>query len=83
MNHTSVPESTTKLECLCASYEAKDIYNLDETGLFYKIVPNRTMCLKGEKYIGGKASMERLAVMLCCDMTGDLEKLLVIIKVKK
>lgn len=65
-------------------YSAKDIFNADETGLFYKLMPNRTLKLKSEKYIGEKLSKERITVLVAANMTGSVKrrKLLVIVKLK-
>ncbi|XP_054724765.1 tigger transposable element-derived protein 4-like [Uloborus diversus] len=68
---------------ICEGYEAKDIYNADETGLFFRVLPNKTLCFKGEKRSGGKSSKERLTVLLCCNSEGEFEVLLVIGKAKK
>ncbi len=72
-----------KLQNIVAGYEAKDIYNGDETGLFYRAFPNKTLCLRGEKCTGGKISKERLTIFVCGNMCGDLEMPLVIGKAKK
>ncbi|UYV75599.1 hypothetical protein LAZ67_13000702 [Cordylochernes scorpioides] len=32
---------------LLAKYSPQDIFNADETGLFYKLLPNRTMTIRG------------------------------------
>jgi hypothetical protein len=37
-----------KLPNLLKNYKACDIFNADETGLFYKLMPNKTLQLKGE-----------------------------------
>ena len=37
---------------------AKDIFNVDETGLFYKCMPNKTLTFKGDRCSGGKNSKE-------------------------
>ncbi|XP_054721300.1 tigger transposable element-derived protein 6-like [Uloborus diversus] len=68
---------------ICEGYEAKDIYNADETGLFFRVLPNKTLCFKGEKCSGGKSSKERLTVLLCCNSEGEFEVPLVIGKAKK
>jgi len=54
------------------------IYNADETGLFYKMLPNRTLKFKGEKCSGGKISKERLTVLVSASMTGKKMKLIII-----
>ena len=52
-------------------YSDDDIYNADETGLFYKLMPNKTMHRKGRKCVGGKLSKERLTLMLCANASGS------------
>jgi hypothetical protein len=47
------PEMTSEwmhntLPSLLEKYHADDVYNADETGLFYKCLPNKTYTLKGE-----------------------------------
>ncbi|UYV80373.1 TIGD6 [Cordylochernes scorpioides] len=59
---------------LLAKYSPPDIFNADETGLFYKLLPNQTMTIRGEKCEGGKKSKERITVLVCCNMDGS-EKL--------
>ncbi|GBM18126.1 Tigger transposable element-derived protein 4 [Araneus ventricosus] len=34
------------------NYDEKDIFNTDETGLFYKLTPNQTLKFKGRKCVG-------------------------------
>jgi DDE superfamily endonuclease/Tc5 transposase DNA-binding domain/CENP-B N-terminal DNA-binding domain len=51
-------------------YDYKDIFNADETGLFYKLLPNKTMSRKGKTCTGGKLSKERVTVLLCSNATG-------------
>lgn len=65
------------------NYEPKDIFNADETGLFYKLLPNKTLQFKGEKCHGGKKGKERITVMPTANMDGSEKlKLLVIGKFK-
>uniref|UniRef100_A0A914V9J0 Uncharacterized protein n=1 Tax=Plectus sambesii TaxID=2011161 RepID=A0A914V9J0_9BILA len=54
----------TLLKRILESYELKDIFNVDELGLFWKLMPNRTLAFKNEKCSGGKESKERLTVLL-------------------
>lgn len=60
-------------------YAAEDVYNLDETGLFFKCLPNRTFAFKGEKCHGGKHSKERITVVPVCNMTGTHKFPLIVI----
>ena len=65
-------------------YSPEDIYNVDETGLFYKLLPDRTYTFKGENCHGGKRSKERITLLLGSNMTGtDKLKPLVIGKAAK
>lgn len=57
-----------------ASYELRNIFNADETGLFYRLLPSRTLCVKGTKCHGGSQSKQRVSILLCANMTGT-EKL--------
>lgn len=51
-----VQNFTESIADLCAGYRPKDIYNLDETGLFYNAVPSKSLTLKDENCLGGKHS---------------------------
>lgn len=52
-------------------YAENDIYNMDETGLFYKLITDKTLHYKGEKCSGGKLAKDRITVALCTNMTGS------------
>ncbi|KAL4091479.1 hypothetical protein QTP88_026166 [Uroleucon formosanum] len=56
------------------SYSENDIFNIDETGVFYNLLPDRSLDFKGVKSHGGAKSKQRLTVVLCCNSTGS-EKL--------
>lgn len=62
------------LPALLASYDDNDIFNADETGLFFKCLPDKTLAFKNEKCYGGKLSKERVTCLLATNMTGT-EKL--------
>ena len=67
-----------------AGYESHDIYNGDETALFYKSLPHRTYCLDGEKPAGFAKCKDRLTLLLITNMDGsDHRKLSVIGKSQK
>ena len=64
-------------------YSAKDIYNSDETALFYKCLPHRTYCFEGEKPAGSAKCKDRLTLLIITNMDGsDHRKLSVIGKAK-
>ncbi|CAB4424350.1 unnamed protein product [Rhizophagus irregularis] len=39
----SLPAERVRLRALLAKYDAEDIYNADETGLFFRMEPNQTL----------------------------------------
>lgn len=56
-----------------------DIYNADETGLFYEMLPSNTLEMKGQRCHGGKHSKKRVTVLLCAYVdASDKRPLLVI-----
>lgn len=63
-----------KLRDLIENYEPKNIFNADETGLFFKCLPDRTMCFKGDACHGGKNSKDRITLFFAANMDGT-EKL--------
>lgn len=65
-------EST--LKPLLSIYDENDIFNGDETGLFYKCLPGKSFTLKGDSCQKGKHSKQRVTLMLCANMSGT-EKL--------
>jgi hypothetical protein len=48
----------------------RDVYNADETGLFFNLLPERTLAYKVETCLGGKYSKDRLTVLLCVNSDG-------------
>ena len=49
---------------LVEGYAAEDIWNLDETGCFYKALPHRGFAQKGSSCHGGKKSKERTVALM-------------------
>lgn len=69
---------------LLEQFSPNDVFNLDETGLFWQLLPNKTMAFRGERCTSGKKSKERITLLAGANMSGS-EKLplLVIGKSKK
>ena len=74
----------TILPDLIADYHPKDIYNMNECGLFLTLLPDKTNAYKGKNCHGGKINTERLPILFGENMNGS-EKLpiLVIGKLRK
>ena len=64
-------------------YSPSDIYNGDETALFYKSLPHRTYCHVDDKPAGSTKCKDRLTLLIITNMDGsDHRKLSVIGKAK-
>ncbi|CAG8833174.1 38514_t:CDS:2 [Gigaspora margarita] len=57
-----LPNERIKLQNLLSQYELEDVYNADETGLFYRILPNQTLAKRPDK--------SRVMVLLAANATG-------------
>ena len=58
------------LSVILKEYKPEDIYNADETGLFYRLLPDRTLEFKNVDCHGGKQSKERITALVCANMSG-------------
>ena len=57
--------TSISLPALLSEFEPEDIYNADETGLFYKCLPEKTFAMKGD------TCKEQLTVLVAANMTGS------------
>lgn len=69
----------TTLPALTEGYEARDIFNVDEAGLFYNLQPEKSLCFKGEACRGGQKSKQRVTVLFCCNADGSEKMQLTVI----
>lgn len=60
----------SKLKTVIEDFDPDDVYNADETGLFFQCLPNKTFCFSNENCSSGKASKQRITVMVCSNSTG-------------
>jgi len=74
IDNSTVEEWTNRLLTILDGFNEKDVFNVDETALFYRATPDRSLALSKEQCKGGKKSKERLTVLLCSNWTGT-EKL--------
>ena len=66
-----VSDWSGRLKSICQGYALRDIFNDDETGLFYRIMPTRSLSVKGEKAKGRKKSKDRITVLFACSAIGE------------
>lgn len=71
---------SNKLRSLLEEYAPQDIFNCDETGVFYTVLPDRTLSFSGDTCSGGKHIKERIAVMVGANAVGDEKLPLLIIR---
>jgi len=74
VDNSTVNDWISKLSKMIEGYKPEDIFNADETGLFFKCMPQKTYGFKGQKCYNGEKSKERLTILFTCNSTGT-EKL--------
>lgn len=73
-----------RLPRLLAGYSTNDVFNAEESSLFYKMRPGKTMSSNSDTCHGGKRSKERISILFCCNMSGtEKESLFMIGKAKR
>ena len=58
------------MKSILADTAPKDIFNADETAIFFRALPDRTLEFKQTKCHGTKLNKERLTALVCANMTG-------------
>ncbi|XP_057297585.1 tigger transposable element-derived protein 4-like [Hydractinia symbiolongicarpus] len=61
----------THLPTILSRYDLQDIFNADEFGLFYQMLPTNTYHAKGERCAGGKFSKVRLTGLAAGNALGE------------
>ena len=56
------------IETKILKYGPENIYNADETGIFFKLIPCKTVCKNVRN--GYKLLKDRISLLLCTNMTG-------------
>jgi hypothetical protein len=73
----SVAHHRRLLQELLDEYDPADVYNFDETSLFFRMKPSQTLATK--KMRGKKKDKTRITIALCCNMDGSAKEAPVII----
>ena len=69
----------TELKNIFDDYPGKNVFNFDEAGVFWRLLPKRTFCLPGESCHDSQKSKERVTVMVCANSDGSKKRPLLII----
>ena len=69
-------------EGIMTQYSSKDILNVDEIALFYRMKSGRFFVGSEEKPVGGKVDKSRITLLAGCSAEGELLPLLCIGKAK-
>ena len=60
------------------AFEPRDVYNMDETGLYYRALPSGILCFKDDVVKGSKTIKDRITLALTVNMDGSHKSLLVV-----
>jgi len=66
-----------------AKYSPKDIFNADECGLFYNMLPDKTYIFKGASCKDIKVNIKRLIILVCANWDGTSELSLLVTGLSK
>ncbi|KII67210.1 hypothetical protein RF11_16253 [Thelohanellus kitauei] len=61
-NESAEQWKTTKIHTFLENFCSDDLFNADETGLYYRATPDGSLCYKHIALSGYKKAMERIAV---------------------
>ena len=59
-------------------YQPNEIFNADETAIFWKQYTKFTISPRGEKTHGFSVPKDRLSLLLCVNMIGETKKILIV-----
>ena len=78
----AVDQWLKELPAIMKVYELRNIFNCDETSIFFLALPKKSLQGPGEKPVGNKVSKDWFSILVCANAAGEKEKLLVIGKAK-
>ncbi|GBM18149.1 Tigger transposable element-derived protein 4 [Araneus ventricosus] len=67
VNPNEVTDWIGKLKSLLKGDDDRDIFNVDDTGLFCRVLPDKTLCFKSENVVVGKS--HKNGSLFCCVAT--------------
>ena len=78
VNIQVVEDWKAQIPDIIGGYSAKDIFNCDESGLFYKTTSQKSLVMPNDGRHGGKKYKERVTMLLACSMSGEKVKPLIV-----
>ena len=70
VDDNTIEDWKSRLPVILEHYNPVDVYNCDETSLFFKMLPNRSLVIDKGNCKDGKRSKERVIVLLCTNWAG-------------
>ena len=71
MNLLSEMWTSTVLSEVLEQFDVKNIYNADETGIYYRALPDGTLTLATERLSGSKKAKDRITALVAVNMDGS------------
>ncbi|KAI0998879.1 hypothetical protein K3495_g9313 [Podosphaera aphanis] len=68
VNEAVVAQQLAQVQELATEYHPDDIYNCDESGLFWKMKPEKGLCMTS--VTGSKKNKARVTAHFCCNASG-------------
>ena len=78
MNKVVIKNWKEELPEIIAGYDMKDMFNCDETALFFKQPTTKSLLIHGDHGHGNKRNKSRVSLLLCTSRLGEKEKILLI-----
>ena len=75
---TVISDWSQRLSSICEGYQPEDIFNADETGLYYRTLPGKSMIHVNDSAQGVKICKDRLTALVACSFTGEKLPLMLI-----
>lgn len=70
VDNNVIEKWSTELSSIIRGYKPEDVYNLDETALFYRLMPSKTYSFSDESTHGCKKSKDRITLVLITNADG-------------
>ena len=78
VNPETIDSWNERVKELTKGYSPRDVWNEDETGCFWKAMPEKSLSQKGKRCRGGKNTMQRITAGFFVNAEGKKEGLIVI-----